>query len=493
MRLRTVFGGVVENDTPPPSYTPGRMRITIDPILGNDDAPFTLALDSDPTDAGRPAQLTYVATLQTIQGAVNRLPMAWRHPIFIDLPAGTFTPPISLITFGPDLTITNHLIASDQRFIDAGLFTYDATPGLYWNGAKTITLADTVADIFSSTTIGNAALAMTTDIHRGAVVEILPGGTGAGQWRRVARNGGDRVHIADSWGTLPDITSHFRVWRPASVLDCSVTVGNVIAGFASPGVVFSPEIEIKGPTSWGLFLGNGAAALGCTITGDSIGYHRLIQAGPDSVVYCQWTDLWRDPSSLANVGFAATDGEMLHYDAYNVVNGFRTNVLDRARYTLQDTCTFAAKIDADGSTGGSRAGYAFMTIDGASKVLVTPAQHAAASIKRHSTGVEVMDRSKFDGQGLNISDHGAQGIIVRDGSVADLRGTTSTAPNITYGVDVASGGKVHVNRTTTTITGGTADCRLGNAASGVDHAWADISAGDALADPKELCNIMDHA
>ncbi len=72
------------------------------------------------------------------------------------------------------------------------------------------TLSNQTADSFSSTTIGNSALTMTTDEHINRLVEIISG-TGAGQIRAIMANDATTLTVDPIWTTAPDATSVFRV------------------------------------------------------------------------------------------------------------------------------------------------------------------------------------------------------------------------------------------------------------------------------------------
>jgi len=473
--------------------TPGRMRITIDPVNGNDGNTFVLGTDPDPAGAGRGSLPTWIATLKTLQGAFHRLPGLWQHPIFIDLPAGTINlAAAGLITGGQEAVLSGHQIDSEVRYLDPILFTYDAIPGVYLNGAKTVTLATGAVDIFSATTIGRAALAMTVDAHRGSIVEIVAG-TGAGQWRRVARNTATTVHVVDAWATNPDATSTFRIWTPGTQLVGALIVDDVAYG-ASASVVVSPEIELVEDFA-GQFLliqTNAPCNFAGTMTGSGI-TNRIANVAQNSAFYPTWFDYWRDPGFKQSVGPYLKDGEILFYGSDSFIGGNAWGaVLDRVKVIVQDGTVGSWKIDADGNTGGADAAAGFMdVVKGASMILIK-GSHAAAAVQNYNYGSMVSDRAGLDASACIFSSHATYGVLVDRAATANLRGVTGTG-NGTYGAIVRGGSIAYVNRTTTTITGTTANARLGNAVGGSNQAWIDVPAGSGLPNANEVCALIDRA
>ncbi len=76
--------------------------------------------------------------------------------------------------------------------------------------ALTETLAETEANIFSATYIGNSGLSMTVNEHADSFV-LITTGTGAGQARRIRSNTGLSVYPYTPFSTVPDATSKFRI------------------------------------------------------------------------------------------------------------------------------------------------------------------------------------------------------------------------------------------------------------------------------------------
>lgn len=71
-------------------------------------------------------------------------------------------------------------------------------------------LEATDADIYSTNTIGETALAMTPNWYVGQILEIT-GGTGLGQTRRIIASSATTFTVTPNWETTPDSTSDFRV------------------------------------------------------------------------------------------------------------------------------------------------------------------------------------------------------------------------------------------------------------------------------------------
>lgn len=71
-------------------------------------------------------------------------------------------------------------------------------------------LEATDADIYSTNTIGDTALAMTPNWYVGQILEII-GGTGLGQTRRIIASSATTFTVTPNWETTPDSTSDFRV------------------------------------------------------------------------------------------------------------------------------------------------------------------------------------------------------------------------------------------------------------------------------------------
>lgn len=82
----------------------------------------------------------------------------------------------------------------------------------YLRDSITVTenLAEQTADIFSTNTIGKAALAEGVDAHVDRFV-LITSGTGKGQHRRIKSNSATTVTLYQTWKTTPDGTSKFRI------------------------------------------------------------------------------------------------------------------------------------------------------------------------------------------------------------------------------------------------------------------------------------------
>lgn len=76
-------------------------------------------------------------------------------------------------------------------------------------------LAERTADIFSTATIGDSALAETANAHTDRVV-VLTAGTGRGQKRRIKSNTATTFAFYHPWDTTPDGTTKFKVFSFAN-------------------------------------------------------------------------------------------------------------------------------------------------------------------------------------------------------------------------------------------------------------------------------------
>lgn len=79
-------------------------------------------------------------------------------------------------------------------------------------------LPETEADLYGATFIGNSAMGLLPDEHRGRAVRIVSG-KGAGQERTIQGNTGTELIVSPPWSVPPDASSRFTVaesgWRPA--------------------------------------------------------------------------------------------------------------------------------------------------------------------------------------------------------------------------------------------------------------------------------------
>mgnify|MGYP001571944501 FL=1 len=88
-------------------------------------------------------------------------------------------------------------------------------------------LGKTTADIFSASSIGSTALALTPDLYREEVVMIIEG-TGAGQERPIASNTATTFTPKTNWTTTPDGTSKFIVTGPGTMV-VGVTLADIFS------------------------------------------------------------------------------------------------------------------------------------------------------------------------------------------------------------------------------------------------------------------------
>jgi hypothetical protein len=158
--------------------------------------------------------------------------------------------------------------AGQERFISthtATTFTLktnwttnpDGTSKFIVTGPGAMIVATTLADIFSSTTIGKTALGRTADQDKGQSVAIISG-TGAGQDRQITTNSTTTYTVTPAWTTIPDGTSNFIVvFRTCPKDRASCNTRGVLERF--PGIIhLQPQITgITGPTGVGLGGGGG--------------------------------------------------------------------------------------------------------------------------------------------------------------------------------------------------------------------------------------------
>lgn len=136
--------------------------------------------------------------------------------------------------------------------------TPDGTSQFFVTGPGTMKVSPTLADIFSSTTIGNSGLGRTVNGDTDGSVYIISG-TGAGQNRAIASNTATTFTISPAWTTTPDGTSRFMVVYRSCAKDVgSCTTRGVTERF--PGIIFlQPQITtVNGPTGVGTGGGGGA-------------------------------------------------------------------------------------------------------------------------------------------------------------------------------------------------------------------------------------------
>jgi hypothetical protein len=482
------------NGSSPPLETARRIRITIDPVGGDDNAAFTTVNETLPApDGSGPIDYgdTDVATLQTLQGALDRLPTVIRFPVFIDFPADAFAGPFDGFAFGPAWQISRFVIADAVRIIDVFLFILDAAAGIYLNGTPAETLSPKGCDIFGATSIGLSTLGMGIDAHRGSIVEIVAG-TGQGQWRRILRNSATTLQIADNWNTTPDATSSWRIWVPGTTFESALYVTCRTMGVQA-AIYVAPTIHVDGSAAATTPLqmqGPACLALGGKLTGSGGVLGNVVYGAQLQTL---WINEAADPFFQRLVGPYFKDGALLVEGSARVGTIFSSNasVFDAATLNVQGRSLIDLQVDADGGGGGG----AFLTLAGSSAVLRRPANVAASSIQGYTSGLLLQGCSDcvIAAPGLDVSNHLNEGVRISEGAILDAsNGLASATPNGTYGV-ICRGGGILTYSALVTITGATQALRLGNAVSGADLPWAAVPAGDAISDPAELAVVRDAA
>jgi hypothetical protein len=163
--------------------------------------------------------------------------------------------------------------AGQERFISthtATTFTLktnwttnpDGTSKFIVTGPGTMKVGATIADTFSSMTIGKTGLGRTVNGDVDASVYIISG-TGAGQNRAIISNTATTFTISPAWTTNPDGTSVFIVVYDDCAKDRpSCVTRGVTERF--PGVIFlQPQITtVNGPTGVGTGGGGGGPSRG---------------------------------------------------------------------------------------------------------------------------------------------------------------------------------------------------------------------------------------
>ncbi len=104
------------------------------------------------------------------------------------------------------LTHTATAITPKSNFAPAP----DGTSQFLVTGAGTMKVGATLADIFSSTTIGKTGLGRGVNADQNELVMIISG-TGAGQERKIISNTSTTYTVSPAWTTVPDGTSRFVV------------------------------------------------------------------------------------------------------------------------------------------------------------------------------------------------------------------------------------------------------------------------------------------
>ena len=117
------------------------------------------------------------------------------------------------------------LSAYDRRFTRACPWRFTSAQCGYRRGE--LFLGKTTADIFSASSIGSTALALTPDLYREEVVMIIEG-TGAGQERPIASNTATTFTPKTNWTTTPDGTSKFIVTGPGTMV-VGVTLADIFS------------------------------------------------------------------------------------------------------------------------------------------------------------------------------------------------------------------------------------------------------------------------
>lgn len=134
----------------------------------------------------------------------------------------------------------------------------DATSKFIVTGPGTMKVAATLANIFSSTTIGNSTLARTVNGDTDASVYIIDG-TGAGQNRAIASNTATTFTLASAWTTTPDATSLFIVVYQSCPKDRASCVTRGVTERFSGIIFLQPQITgTTGPSG----IGTGGRHLG---------------------------------------------------------------------------------------------------------------------------------------------------------------------------------------------------------------------------------------
>ncbi len=154
------------------------------------------------------------------------------------------------------------LSAYDRRFTRPCPWRFTSAQCGYRRGE--LFLAQTTADIFSASTIGNSGLALLADLYKDEVVMILAG-TGAGQERYIASHTATTITTKTNWTTNPDGTSQFIVTGPGTMV-----VGVMLADIFSSTTI--------GKTGAGWTVDAYIGALAKIVSGTGAGQARKITA-----------------------------------------------------------------------------------------------------------------------------------------------------------------------------------------------------------------------
>jgi hypothetical protein len=153
--------------------------------------------------------------------------------------------------------------------------------------AVTENLAEQTADIYTASTIGKAALTMTTNEHADRIA-LITIGTGQGQARRIRSNTATTLSLYQPWTTTPGATSKFRVVSATYGVPKQLFTATTAVTIATADVFTSRTIGYSGlamTTNEHISTGEDAVAgLVRIVAGTGIGQERKIKGNTATTI-----------------------------------------------------------------------------------------------------------------------------------------------------------------------------------------------------------------
>lgn len=477
------------NRSEPALRTPGRMRVLVDPVNGNDSARFVLGdPEDDPAGLGRDFGPTWQATLKTFDGVLARLPSEIRHPVYVVFKPGTYsTTAVSGESFGPSWDCSRFRAVDSYPWFDPNTFEiFDNPAGIYlMHESYTTLIADTVANVFSSTTIGRNTLSLSLDAYRGkAFVEIVAG-SGVGEYRRVKRNTVNGTFSpASAWITTPDGSSHFVVWEPNVILASGISVSGS-GTQAVPAISVGRGIKLADPFTWNVNVADAYISVGCEIDG---GDFRVCTVFHNGRIDFKEYDFYGDPLFMNDHGAYVHDGDaLLEFGAMTGVD-LGTIIADDMSFIISERCqSWIDKVDADGKgnvrdlfqLSGQAQGIAAITGADLYRVL------------------KVTEHSYWANRGSPVygTFRGPEAVLLDGMGSADIAAATGTGSAIgSVGARVRGGGKLFFQTPTLAGQAGASSFAfLGNDLSGALRSVASVTNGHGATETEEGSSLIRRA
>lgn len=213
-----------------------------------------------------------------------------------------------------------------------------------------LNLADRQADIFSPTTIGNSALAMTPNEHTDRLAVIVAG-TGAGQIRWIASNIETTLTLYEPWPVTPDGASVFRVISDATR---GTDLPGTTAGIFSSTTIGQATLTMKENEHTNRLVailartGKGQIRRIASNTGSTLTVTSAWDTVPDATSVFR---VFTEAPGGSNLPSLSNDGRVVAYQsaATTLVPGDTTPDIDIFVHTLTSGETLRASVRSDGS------------------------------------------------------------------------------------------------------------------------------------------------